>query len=111
MITVLHDHDYAGLWRKVRQGFSDRSSDLHEASDRRFDLARFREPAGLVLAECRHAVDHDVKHTAGALDQCGIGAESLLQVGRQTGGPRVVVSNHAVGDGDIHGSLLVVLRV
>ena len=33
-------------------------------------------------------------------------AERLLQCGRQTGGPRQVVSTHAVGDFDLHGDLL-----
>ena len=40
---------------------------------------------------------------AASLDQLRLDSDFLLDEGRQTGGPRTVVSNHAVLDRDLHG--------
>jgi hypothetical protein len=108
MITVLHDHDYEGPRRKVRRELRPWSPVFAETRDGGLDLARLGKPTHLVLAERGGPVDHDVEHAARTLDKGGVGTEALFQFGRQTGGSGVVVSNHAVGNGDVHGSLLVV---
>ena len=55
-------------------------------------------PAGL-LGEDQLAVDLDLEHAAGRGDQPDLGVgEGLLQLGRQTGGPGLVVSDDAVLD-------------
>jgi hypothetical protein len=55
------------------------------------------------LGEHENAILHDFEHTTAPLqqlDRCvGI---SLLDLGRQTGGPRFVVSNDAVTYRDVH---------
>jgi len=68
------------------------------------DLIIFRESAALCLAaEDVGAVGKDVEHPARTGDQARLVAEGLLDRGRQTGGPWLVVSLRAVGDGDVHG--------
>ena len=44
----------------------------------------------------------DVEYAAYTLDQLGLRAELLRDLGRQTGGPGKVVSLNAVLDGDVH---------
>ncbi len=63
----------------------------------------FREAPGLVLAVDEPAVRLDVKDAAGTLDELGVEVVLALDGGRQTGGPGVVVSLHAVRDADLHG--------
>jgi len=69
------------------------------------DLVRRGEPVRLLLREDLPAVDDDVEDAARARDQGGVDAESPLQLGRETRGPRLVVSNGAVGDLDLHRTL------
>jgi hypothetical protein len=57
-----------------------------------------REAAARPLREDRLAVEGDLEVTPAAVDQPGTDAEPLLDPGRQTGGARAVVSNHAVFD-------------
>jgi len=56
-----------------------------------------------VLREDQLAVRGDVENPVVALDELGLRAERLLDLGRHTAGLRQVVSAHAVGDGDAHG--------
>jgi hypothetical protein len=67
------------------------------------DLARHGEAPGSLLGEDEIAVDADVEDTARALDQLGPDAELALQLVRQTGGAREIISNQAVLDGDPFG--------
>jgi hypothetical protein len=61
--------------------------------------------AELLLGEDQLAVEHDLELPAGALDEGGVNALRLLDLGRQTGGPWQVVSLHAVRDLQLaHGS-------
>jgi hypothetical protein len=56
----------------------------------------FREDDGVV--------HRYVEHTARRLDECDVGVRvSLADLGRQTGGPWLVVSDDAVFDRDAHG--------
>ena len=73
-------------------------------AERADDLARFRKPLLGVLGEDQLAVDDHVEDPVGALDELGLDAERLLEFGRQTGGPRQVLSTRAVGDRDCHRS-------
>jgi hypothetical protein len=67
------------------------------------DFAGFRESAGRLLGEDELAVDRDLEDSSGSFDELGFGAELLLDLFRQTGGTRVVVSDGAVLDGDLRG--------
>jgi hypothetical protein len=58
-----------------------------------------------MLGEDQRAVHLDVEDAAAPADQLGLGTESALKVGRQPGGPRMIVSRHAVLDGDAHAPL------
>lgn len=88
---------------QVRAGrFGRECSAGSEGRDRRLDLAGLGKAAGAVLGVHHFAVGNDVEDAAGTLDEFGIHVEPLFQVGRQTGGPGVVVSGDAVGNADIH---------
>jgi hypothetical protein len=60
--------------------------------------------AGLPLRKDQLAVSHDLEDPAGAFDQLDrqVG-KTRLELGRQPGGPWLIVSNDAVGDLDLHG--------
>ena len=77
-----------------------------QASDGGFDLARFRKSPEFFLGENQGLVGLDFKIAAGALDQFRVGIESLFEVGRQTGGPGLVVSIYAVFNGETHCNLV-----
>ena len=68
-----------------------------------------REAARLLLAEDELTPDLDLEHASAALYELdrGLFAKRCLQFGDQTGRLREVVSAHAVGDADVHGSSLV----
>jgi len=70
--------------------------------DLRQELVQLRPAADLLLGEDELAVENDVELSAGALDERGVEATRLLDLGRQTGGPGKVVSLHAVGDLEVH---------
>jgi hypothetical protein len=61
------------------------------------------KPADFVLREDLLAVDRHVKHATAALDEHGLDALGLLDLGRQTGGARQIISGDAVFDRDLHG--------
>jgi len=63
-------------------------------------LAGLREAAGLLLGEDDFVVDHDLEDACGPLDELCFDAQLLLDLFRQTGGARVVVSDGAVLDHD-----------
>ena len=63
-----------------------------------------RKTSFSLLAEDQRAIQHDIEHTAIALDQGGAGTGLLLHGGRQTGGPGQEVSFTAVGDRHLHGN-------
>lgn len=55
------------------------------------------------LGEHQGLVDSHLKRAPRGRDEVHDGLrEGLLQLGRQTGGPRLVVSNYAVFDRDLH---------
>ncbi len=64
----------------------------------------FGESAGVVLAPDARAVHLHVEDPAPSLDQFRLDAELVLDRFRQTGGLGVVVSLHAIGDADLHGT-------
>jgi hypothetical protein len=67
------------------------------------DLAGMRKAAGLLLGEDQLVADGDLEDSAGSFDELGFDAELLLDLLRQTGGARKVVSDSAVLDGDTDG--------
>ena len=71
------------------------------------DLAGIREAAALLLGEDDLVVDRDLEDPAGSFDELGLDAELLLDLFRQTGGARIVVSDGAVLDADLgsHGPI------
>ena len=69
------------------------------------NFAGVGESSHLELREDHLTVDLDVVDAAASLEKLDLGAKFLLQLGRQPGGPRQVVSLVAVFDGDIHGTL------
>jgi hypothetical protein len=72
----------------------------------RGDLAGLRETAGLLLGEQELVVDRDLEDSAAAFEELGPEAELRLDLVRQTGGTRVVVSDGAVLDGDVRHTIL-----
>ena len=64
----------------------------------------FGMPLGGFLGEDPTSVDVDLEDAARRLDQPHVSVrEGIAELGRQTGGPRLVVSDDAVFDGDGHG--------
>lgn len=80
--------------RDVVRGLTDPLADdlLHLA-------ALGEAPEGL-LGEDEVAVELDFENAVLTLDQVGVEVEALLQLGRQTGGTGLVVSNNAVFDAE-----------
>src|SRR5262245_14286014 len=72
-------------------------------ADQPLDLSFLGEPAQRLLREDLLTVDRDLEDAAARAHQRGLDAERLLQLGRQTGGPRLVVSLRAVFDLEFHG--------
>jgi hypothetical protein len=70
------------------------------------DLAGVREPAGLLLGEDELVVDRDLEDSSRSFDELRLDAQLLLDLFRQTGGARVVVSDGAVLDRDLRGHVL-----
>jgi len=76
-------------------------------AQRLLDLARHGKTLGLLLGEDQLVVDGDLEDAAAAPDELRLEAEPALNLRRQTGGARVVVSHCAVFDTNPrHGSLL-----
>ena len=68
------------------------------------DLAGLGKSALLFLRKEQAAVGDDLKNAAGAGNQRNVyAAEFPSQLLLQTGGPGLVVSRRAIGDGDLHG--------
>jgi hypothetical protein len=66
------------------------------------DLALGGEATLVFLGEERLVFDAHHEDAAAAADQIAVIAKRLLDFGRQTGGPRKVVSNAAVIDSNAH---------
>ncbi len=58
----------------------------------------------IVLGKDLIVADHDVEYTATSLDQLRFDPEFLLDLGRQTGGSRKIISNYAVFDLNVQSS-------
>jgi len=68
-------------------------------------LAWIREPAGLFFGEDQLVIEFHFEDTSTALDERGFYFEFRFDIGRQTGGPRFVVSNNTIFDGQLgHGT-------
>jgi hypothetical protein len=67
-----------------------------------FNLAIVGKPAEFLFREYEFPVQHDFKNAAAGFDDVRFGAEFPLELVRQTGGSRPVVSHAAVGDGKLH---------
>jgi hypothetical protein len=65
-------------------------------------LSVIRKSAKRPLRKHHLAVDDDLEVPVRALDEGGRGRKLSVQFGRQPGGPRLIVSNHAVFDRNIH---------
>jgi hypothetical protein len=78
----------------------------HFRHELRGDLAGLRETAGLLLGEDDLVVHRDLEDASGSLDELSLDAELLLDLFRQTGGARIVVSDGAVLDDDVRGHTL-----
>jgi hypothetical protein len=77
------------------------------ASNQFHDLSRFGMPTERPFGEEEVAVHGHLEDSAGARDETNFGVrELLLQLGRQTGGPRLIVSDHAKLDDHTHALLL-----
>jgi len=61
-----------------------------------------RETCEFLFREYEFPVQHDFKNAAAGFDDVRFGAEFPLELVRQTGGSRPVVSHAAVGDGKLH---------
>lgn len=61
-----------------------------------------RKPPLLVLGEYHGLVGLDIKDAAAALDQLGIDADAVLDLGRQTGSPGFIISLYAIGNRNMH---------
>jgi hypothetical protein len=66
------------------------------------DLFGLGEAPFLVLRKEELAVHGHVENAASAVDEDGIDSEFLLDGGRETRSPWLIVSNHAILDGDVH---------
>jgi len=67
------------------------------------DLARLRVASQPLLGEDPAPIHVHLEYAARGLDELDFGVRvGLPNLGRQTGGPRLVVSNDAVLDGHMH---------
>ena len=55
-----------------------------------------------MLGEDQSAISDDIEDAVNASDEFGLYPELRGDLGRQTGGPRQIVSTYAVGYGDAH---------
>ena len=55
-----------------------------------------------MLGEDQSAISDDIEDAVNASDEFGLHPELRGDLGRQTGGPRQIVSTYAVGYGDAH---------
>jgi hypothetical protein len=70
--------------------------------DFRQNLARFGKPIDFVLGKDELVIDQDIEDAVVSPYQDRLGPDLLLDFGRQTGGPRKVVSASAILDFDLH---------
>jgi hypothetical protein len=65
-------------------------------------LSVIRESAERPLGKNQISIDHDLEDPVRTFDEVGRGFKLAIQFGRQPGGPRFVVSIHAIFDRNIH---------
>jgi hypothetical protein len=74
------------------------------------DLARLRVAAQSLFGENAPSVHFDLERAPRGLDQLDLGGgEFLANLGRQTGGPGLIVSDDAEFDRDAHGERIAAL--
>jgi len=66
------------------------------------DFPLFRESAESALGKQEISIHRDLEDPVLALDQLDRGSKLVIQLGRQPGGPRLVISNNAVFDRNFH---------
>jgi hypothetical protein len=76
--------------------------ELSSAPNFSLDFSRVRESADAVLGKHHLTIHHNVKDAVFSFDQARCEPKFVLKLRRQTCGARVVVSNNAVFDRDIH---------
>src|SRR5947209_13633460 len=70
--------------------------------DQPHHLARLRVPSQPLLGEHPAPVHFHLEYAARRLDELDVGVRvCLANLGRQTGGPRLIVSDDAILDGDM----------
>jgi len=72
-------------------------------NDESRDLLVIGKMAGLVLGKKQPSVQPDIKDAVGAWNEGDGGCELLFQFRFQPGSARQVISEGAVGNGDVHG--------
>lgn len=74
------------------------------------NLTRFGVALEFRLLKHRDSVTHNLEAAAGRSDELQLGVRKFaLELGRQTGGPGLVVSNATVLDGDFHSRLVLMV--
>ncbi len=76
-------------------------------AERLEDLFGLGKPSQFLLGEDQRPVGDDLEGAVTAFDQFDADTEFLIDAGRQTGGLRPIVSFHAKGNRDLHGSIKV----
>jgi hypothetical protein len=94
-------------WQRIALGrvpaCTRRRTNVSAAVDELDDFPGFSVALQLLLGEEEPAVHYHFEHAASRLDQLNVGVrESTTKLGRQTGGPGLVVSNDAVFDRHAH---------
>ena len=73
--------------------------------NRAADFAVFRKSPNAIFREDHVAVQDDIVNTVSTRNEFRVRAKFRLNLDRQTGGPREVVSTRAVGNRDLHNAL------
>jgi hypothetical protein len=97
-----------GEARSERQRAGSRSA--RDRAKRGDDLALVGKAAGLVLRIDANVAGKHVEDAAAAANQFRIVPQLRLDLGRQTGGPREIVSDAAVVNDDVHFVSLALIR-
>lgn len=87
------------------------SPQVPDSSPHPLQLLVRREAAELLLREHQSAVDGDFEGAAAALHERDVGAGGAAEDVPRTEGTRLIVSLHAIFDGDVHNSSPVVVRL
>src|SRR6187455_3044742 len=82
--------------------YSSVASALRHAPQRLEKVRVLRKTARAVFRVDEDTVSLDIEYATAALDELRLHAKLARNVGRQTGGPRQIVSLHTVLDGNVH---------